>query len=166
MMRQLRIKSDRCLVQSIHSRCEGDYSSSNEEKQSFYPKWKTSSSEEEEHSSFIRKAFECRSARELDGYIYVGDHEKYTDGGYVYEFRGSLSDLASNVSQLHQLGWIDEKTRGIFIEISLYNPNVQLFTSVTFLTKYLSTSGISSQVRFEPINFFGEFSPRFSFLKC
>jgi hypothetical protein len=99
------------------------------------------------------KSFKYQSAKELDSYIYVGDHETYNGGGYVYEFRGSLIDLQSNVTQLHQLGWIDEKTRAIFIQISLYNPNVQLFTSATFLTEFLSTGGIYPQFRFEPMNF-------------
>jgi hypothetical protein len=154
-MRQLRIQSDRCLVQTIHSTCEDDYNLSNEEKRLFYPKWKTSSEEVEQYSSSIMKAFKYQSGKELDSYIYYGDHESYSGGGYVYEFRGSLSDLQSNISQLYQLGWIDEKTRGIFIQINLYNPNVQLFTSVIFLTEFLSTGGIYPQLRIEPMNFFG-----------
>jgi polycystin 1L2 len=152
-MRQLRIKSDLCVSQTIRSICQDDYSLLNEEKRSFQPKWKISS--EEEYSSSILKAFKYQSHEELDSYIYIGDHETYSGGGYVYEFRGSLSDLRSNISQLHQLGWIDEKTRAIFIQISLYNPNVQLFTSMTFLIEFLSTGGIYPQFRFEPMNFYG-----------
>ena len=45
--------------------------------------------------------------------------------------------------------------RAIIIQLSLYNPNVQLFTSVTFLSEFLSTGGIDSQSRFEPLNFYG-----------
>jgi hypothetical protein len=63
-MRQLRIKSHLYLVQTVHSTCEGDYSSSNEEKESLYPKWKTSF--EEEYSPSIMKSFKYQSAKELD----------------------------------------------------------------------------------------------------
>jgi hypothetical protein len=154
-MRQLRVKSALCQSQTIRSICQGDYNLFNEEKRSFQPKWKTSSEEEEEYSSTIMKAFKYQSEKELDSYIYVGEHETYNGGGYVYEFRGSLSDLQSNVFKLHELGWIDEKTRGIFLQISLYNPNVELFTSVTFLIEFLSTGGISPQLRIEPMNFYG-----------
>ena len=156
-MRQLRVKSRFCHSQTIRSICQDDYSFSNEEKQSFRPKWlsQSSSQEEEEYSSSIEKAFRYQSADQLDTYLYIGEHETYSGGGYVYEFRGSLSDLRRNVSELHQLGWIDEKTRAIFLQISLYNPNVQLFTSIAFLIEFLSTGGIHPQSRFEPMDFYG-----------
>ena len=68
----------------------------------------------------------------------------------IYEFRGRLF-------KLHQLKWIDNRTRAIIIQLNLYNPNVELFTSINFLIEFLSTGGINSQVRFEPMNFYGKF---------
>ncbi|CAF4356149.1 unnamed protein product, partial [Adineta steineri] len=70
------------------------------------------------------------------------------------EFRGRLSDIKSNLSLLHQLQWIDSKTRAVIIQLTLYNPNVALYTSVTFLLEFLSASGISPSARFEPLNFY------------
>ncbi|CAF4334284.1 unnamed protein product, partial [Adineta steineri] len=70
------------------------------------------------------------------------------------EFRGRLVDLQSNLSTLHQLGWIDDKTRAVIIQLTLYNPNVQLFTSVTFLAEFLSSSGVYPTAHFEPFNFY------------
>ena len=96
-------------------------------------------------------------SKDLDTYIYVGDHGSYGGGGYVYEFRGRLSDLQSNLSQLHQLEWIDSQTRAVIIQLTLYNPNVQLFTSLTFLAEFLSSSGVYPTSRFEPMNFYGNF---------
>lgn len=154
VMRQLRIKSDVCPVPSLRSRCTQDYSLFNEEKGSFSPGWMNASAEE--HSSSIRRAFKYKSSDELDSYVCVGDHGKYSGGGYVYEFRGRLADLQSNLSELHRLGWVDGQTRAIIIQLSLYNPNVQLFTSVTFLIESLSTGGLSAQSRFEPLNFYGK----------
>jgi len=85
----------------------------------------------------------------------VGNHATYGSGGYVYQFRGRVSNLESNLSQLHQLGWIDDKTRAVIIQCTLYNPNVQMFTSVTLLVEFLSTGGIIPTARFEPIHFHG-----------
>ncbi len=148
------LKSDLCSSQLILSICENDYSFSNEEKSSFQPGWLNETTREEEYSSSILKAFEYETSDELDTYVYIGEFERYSGGGYVYQFRGSLSDLQSNISELHQLGWIDEKTRAIFIELTLYNPNVQLFTSIIFLLEFLSTGGVFPTARFEPINFY------------
>ncbi|CAF4343104.1 unnamed protein product [Rotaria sp. Silwood2] len=40
--------------------------------------------------------------------------------------------------------------------MSLYNPNVQLFTFVTLQTEFLSTGSIHFQSRFEPMHFYGD----------
>ncbi|CAF4053998.1 unnamed protein product, partial [Rotaria sordida] len=154
-MRQLRIKSNICSDQRIISICYNDYSLFNEEKNSFQPGWINQTlSTDEQYSSSIIKVFKYSTSKELDTYISMGEYGIYSGNGYVYEFRGRLSDLQSNLSKLHQLGWIDEQTRAIFIQLTLYNPNVQLFTSVTFLTEFLSTSSIIPTARFEPINFY------------
>ncbi|CAF4283637.1 unnamed protein product, partial [Adineta steineri] len=141
----------------IISTCINDYSLFNEEKDSFQPGWilnQTSIEEDEDYSSSILKAFTYQSSKELDTYAYVGDHGTYSGDGYVYEFRGRLSDIKSNLSLLHQLQWIDANTRAVIIQLTLYNPNVALFTSVTFLLEFLSASGVHSSARFEPLNFY------------
>jgi polycystin 1L2 len=152
-MRQLRIKSSLCSYQKIRSICLDDYSLFNEEKSSFPPGWINETIEE--YSSSIVNAFEYKSSNELNTYVYVGDYGSYSGNGYVYEFRGRLSDLESNLSQLHQLEWIDNQTRAVIIQLSLYNPNVDLFTSVILLAEFLSTGGVFTSAQFEPMNFYG-----------
>jgi hypothetical protein len=76
------------------------------------------------------------------------------DGGYIYEFRGRLSDLQNNLSLLHQFEWIDNKTEFVIIEMSLYNPNSQLFISINLLTEFLSSGGILPQSLIQPFDFY------------
>jgi polycystin 1L2 len=155
-MRQLRVKSTSCRVHNeIISECEYDYSLSNEDKDSYQPGWVNETSVT--YSSSICQAFNYSTQDELDTYVLVGDYGSYGGDGYVYEFVGRLSSLQSNLSQLHQLGWIDTQTRAVIIQLTLYNPNVQLFTSLTFLTEFLSTGGVHPTSRFEPMNFYGNF---------
>ena len=125
----------------------------NDEQSSFDPGWinKTIIN----YNSSINNAFIYKSGKELDTYIYIGDYGTYDGGGYVYEFRGRLSDLQNNLSQLHEFEWIDKKTRAVIIQCSLYNPNVQLFTSVTLLVELLSTGAIIPTAHFEPLHFHG-----------
>ena len=150
-MRQLRIKSDLCHHRTMRSICIHDYSFSNEDQDSYQPGWDNQTNGD--FSSTIIKAFEYQSGDELNTYVNLGNHGHYQGGGYVYEFRGRLSDIRSNLSMLHQLNWIDNRTRAVIIQLTLYNPNVQLFTSVTFLAEFLSVGGIIPQARFEPIDF-------------
>ncbi|CAF1236915.1 unnamed protein product [Rotaria sp. Silwood1] len=105
------------------------------------------------HSIEVCISFICKTSNQLDTYIYTGKHQTYNSGRYVYEFRGRLNYLRNNLSQLHQLNWIDSQTRAIIIQFTLYNSNSQLFISINLLTEFLSTGGIKSQSRFEPISF-------------
>jgi polycystin 1L2 len=156
IMRQLRIKSNLCESQKMRIDCYDDYNLFNEEKQSFQPGWIINQTNGI-YSSAIEQAFIYQTSDELDTYIYVGNHQTYGSDGYVYEFRGRLNDLQTNLSELHQLEWIDKQTRAIIIQFSLYNPNPQLFTSITLLTEFLSTGGVESESRFEPISFESKF---------
>lgn len=155
-MRQLRVKSCPCSDQRIISLCKNDYSLFNEEKHSYAPGWTNQTSDDIVYSSSILKAFQYKPSKELDTYIYIGEHATYGGGGYVYEFRGRLSDLKSNLSKLHELGWIDDRTRAVLIQLTLYNPNTELFTSATFLTEFLATGSITPSARFEPIDFYSK----------
>ncbi len=151
-MRQLRVKSHQCQDRQIVSiSCEDDYSFSNEEKTSFDPGWNNQTTQL--YSSSIQQAFKYQNGDELDSYITKGKHGTYGTGGYVYEFRGRLSELRNNLSELHQLEWINNQTRAVIIQFNLYNPNVQLFTSIKLLIEFLSSSGLSTESHFEPFSF-------------
>ena len=141
-MRQLRAKTKLCPDRRIISECVGDYSLFNEENESYQPGWTNDTTLNGQYSSSILKAFQYQLSKNIDTYIYVGEHGTYSGNGYVYDFRGSLSNLQSNISSLHELEWIDENTRAIIIQLTLYNPNVQLFTSVTLLAEFFTTGGV------------------------
>jgi hypothetical protein len=150
-MRQLRIKSDSCHVQiSNVTTCEYDYSFFDEERNSFIPGWENET--QIKSNSTIDQAFQYKSKNELDTYVYQG----YNGGGYVYEFRGRLADIQSNLSELHRLSWIDPQTRAIIIQISLFNPNTELFTSIIFLTEFSSAGGAYPESQIDPMNFYGK----------
>ncbi|UJR19382.1 hypothetical protein I4U23_022512 [Adineta vaga] len=134
LMKQFRIRAQICPKRmKVNSICRNDLSGSNEERRSFSPGWFDQS--KERFSPSISQSFLYRTSEK----------------GYIYEYRGSLSDLRNNLSQLHRLGWIDQQTRLIQIQMSLYNPNIQLFTFVTLQNQFLSTGSIHFQSRFEPI---------------
>ena len=157
LMRQLRVKRSAC-TNGISSTCHENYHLLNEEKRSYEPGWINETTGLAGNST-IERAFVYRRGDETDQYMYVGDHATYSSGGYLYEYRGRLVNLRGNLSELHQLNWIDSQTRAIIIQFTLYNPNVQLFTAVTLLTEFLSTGGLIPQNRFEPLSFQGEARP-------
>lgn len=136
---------------NLTTSCENDYTFSDEDTNSYLPGW-IQNTTINNFTTSITKAFQYQSGDQLDTYPYIGSLAEYGSGGYVYEFRGSLINLQSNLSELYRLNWIDGKTRAIIIQMSLYNPNIQLFTSVTLLVEVISTGQLISSSRFEPID--------------
>jgi hypothetical protein len=163
IMRQLRVKNDSCSTQ-LSPVCKNDYSFFNEEKYSFGPGWINQTAQV--YNTSIQRAFMYQTGDQLGTYMYAGDHATYDSGGYEYEYRGRLSDLQSNLSELYRLSWIDSQTRAVIIQLSLYNPNVELFTSVNFLMEFLSTGGLIPQYSFEPIYFQGSIVLLFLVMHC
>ncbi|CAF0833395.1 unnamed protein product [Rotaria sp. Silwood1] len=153
-MRQLRIKPDTCRLKStirgLIKHCYDDYSASSEERGSFLPGWTKNTTQN--YSKLITQAFIYQTSEQLDTYNYIGQHATYRSGGYVYEFRGSLSELYYDLSELHQLEWIDKQTRAVIIQMNLYNPNIPIFTSAVIILEILSSSGIFFSVRFDPLS--------------
>ena len=131
--------------------CARDYSPSNEEYHSFAPGWQSST-----NLSFTpttRNAFVHRSSSELDSSTYTANHATYGGGGFVYEFRGRLTDIRENLTLLRRLSWIDQQTRAILIQFSLYNPNTAQFTAVTLSAEFLANGGVFGHGRVEPFAF-------------
>ncbi|CAF1323346.1 unnamed protein product [Adineta steineri] len=90
-MRQLRVKSTLCQVQNgITSTCQHDYNFHNENKYSYKPGWKNSIIKN--YSSSITQSFQYSTNEDLNKYIYVGEHGRYSGNGYVYEFRSRSVD--------------------------------------------------------------------------
>ena len=141
------------FLQSIILHCYEDYKASTEENRRFYPGWSTNQTTQN-YSSSINQAFIYQTGDQLETYSYVGQYATYGSGGYVYEFR-DLSNIRNDLSQLHQLGWIDRQTRAVIIQLNLYNPSIPLFTSCTILIEILSSSGVFPSAVFEPLDFDG-----------
>lgn len=139
------------FITTTNLTCQNDYNLLHEEKHSFQPGW--ANKKDTVYSSSINTAFVYKSSDVLDTYVCIGDHGVYGSGGYVYDFRGHLTDLQGNLSQLHQLSWIDERTRAVIIQINMYTANAELFTSVTLLTEFLSTGGVFSSANIQPLSF-------------
>jgi polycystin 1L2 len=104
----------------------------------------------------IYSAFQYKGALALDGFPYTGNYSTYSGGGYVYQMRGSLGQLVGNVSMLQKLNWVNRQTRAVFIEFTLYNANIDLFSYCTILFEFLPSGNILKSFRFQPLNLLGD----------
>lgn len=54
----------------------------------------------------------------------------YGPGGYQTLLMSSQSEARSTIEALESSQWINEQTRGLLVEITVFNANTQLFTQV------------------------------------
>ncbi len=134
-----------------------DYSVFYEEKDSFAPQWQDISSLPLNSTRFsnspnVLKSFEYIKSDDLDSYAFFGKYDEYRGGGYVFKMEGPSDDLINNLTLLQSLNWIDRQTRAVFIEFSVFNPNINLFCYCNILFEILPTGNLILSSQLSPIN--------------
>jgi len=89
-----------------------------------------------ESLSRIEKAFAYQSIDDLSGLPYPGSLTTYNGGGYIADLSISPYESSLTMTELQNLMWIDKWTRGVFVEFTIYNPNVNLFAYVNYLFEF------------------------------
>ncbi|XP_071797300.1 polycystin-1-like [Asterias amurensis] len=152
-LRQLRVKPDPCQIPpdvlTLNPKCHLGYSWDNEDKGNFSVGWQpTNSSQTQPYSTEESSPWIFHDYHELNGVPHFGMLALYSGGGYVAEFGTSKSSALSMAMFLRETGWYDELTRAIFVEFSVFNGNINLFSVVTMLAETLPTGGavVSSHV--------------------
>ena len=157
IIRQLRVKHDKCssMDKLKEQACFFDYNFLNEETNNFGLSWSTYKNDNNISSQQIVRAFQYTDSLALHSSPYIGIYSTYSGGGYVYSIDTkshsfNLSQVISDLDQLQRLDWIDKQTRALFVQFSLYNPNVNLFVYSNILFEFLSTGNLLSSFRIDP----------------
>lgn len=155
-----RILSGICEVlptfQDIIPSCTGNYGWNNEDTSNYFTTWNkplVNASCSEKHIPFDSWCFSSSST--LKTFPYVGNHETYTGGGYKEDIIQDYDIAITTIRNLKRHEWIDEYTRAVFIEFTLYNPNVNLFSVVTLLFEVSSAGGFHPMSEVLSIRLYG-----------
>ena len=158
LIRQSRVVPNSCSRITGKSICYPDYGVSNYDHSDYQVAWADYSSTSScSFSEAIQNAFLYSSALSLNSQPYVGEYGSYLGGGYAFQIDTSTSNLTESqliLSQLQENNWINERTRALFIEFTVYNVNVDLFCYCTILFEVLSTGNIVISYQFDPISLF------------
>ncbi|OWF53241.1 Location of vulva defective 1 [Mizuhopecten yessoensis] len=150
-MRQLRSKKDTCRIADEIARvipeCNGEYTILNQDEGEYQVGWTPMYGNS---SDVTREEYMYTSAEELNGYPYWGQMALYAGGGYLVRLKGSSNSIKMKMEQLEREKWIDKYTRAIFVEFTVYNPGVNLFSISTLLAEFRPSNGIFPSYRFEP----------------
>jgi polycystin 1L2 len=81
----------------------------------------------------------------------------YFGGGYVFKMmkeNNSIESLLNKIRDLEKLNWIDAQTSAVFLEFTLFNPNVNLFQHCLFVFEITSGGNFISSSQLTPLNIF------------
>ncbi|KAL3309347.1 polycystic kidney disease 1-like 2, partial [Cichlidogyrus casuarinus] len=94
--------------------------------------------------------FAYNSADTLGGYPFLGIVEWYSAGGYPVNLTGTASEIQNTLDSLQNMHWIDAATRAIFLEFTVYNPNLNMFANSIGLVEFPAIGGAVVYARVEP----------------
>ena len=135
------------MITKVGTRCRPTYSFKAEEKEDFSAAWKPPSanetcSEDGDNADFC--PWQHYSSRLLSNPSVRGANSlSYAGGGFVVQWDMNDKENAINVTRdLQDNNWLDEFTAALFVEFTLYNANINLFTYVSYLLEFPSTGNI------------------------
>ncbi|XP_041361597.1 polycystic kidney disease protein 1-like 2 [Gigantopelta aegis] len=139
-LRQIRIREGSCIhFLDLKSRlnsseeCFPPYSYGAEESRSYTENWEHETTDEK-----ITK-WTYQSGSSLDTLPIMGRLDIYPGGGYILQLPRHPYKARELIEKVKKTKWIDERTRVVFVEFTLFNPNVQLFTVVVLMFEYSNT---------------------------
>ncbi|KAL3863292.1 hypothetical protein ACJMK2_005057 [Sinanodonta woodiana] len=77
-----------------------------------------------------------QSAFKLNTIPFPAEHAIYSGGGYVIDMPKDLNSQLAHLRDIKNSDWIDDRTRAIFIEFTLFNSNVNLFSVVMMIVEF------------------------------
>ena len=130
-------------VKGFFSRCVAEYDVTSEDDQAYTVGWESLiNSTELRRLTSSPGPWRYSTASDLDGYPYTGGINTYSGGGYVLELSHIYYKAVRQIKNARSELWLDQYTRSVFAEFTLYNPNSNLFCAVTFLMEALPTGGV------------------------
>ncbi|XP_058848646.1 polycystin-1-like protein 2 isoform X1 [Acipenser ruthenus] len=141
-MRQVRVQKDSCPVtRSMRSTvrdCHAPYSWDLEDMDSYGPGWNISAPR---NTSQFSSVWKYQSQGSLRAHPLWGNIALYRGGGYVAVLGTDIDNATSVLQYLIDNTWLDEYTRAIFVEFTVYNANLNLFCIVNVM---LETSAVGA----------------------
>ena len=155
ILRQIRVKPNTCRVHkavlNLTQECAQGSIYVNEDDGDYCNAWEEKTALTEHLPSCSKSEFKYTSASELNSMPYTAGIDSYGGGGYVYRIKGSSKAIREELKSLQQQRWVNNHTRAIFLEFSVYNANVNLFGIATVVAEFIPGGGIMPFWRFDPV---------------
>lgn len=135
-IRQLRVKAERCRGVLVGASCVPAWSSRTEDREMYSVAW---------------LPYEWREAPDGDPWLYTFPNVSwittlyrlsgatgtvYDSGGFIAQLYPSVKTSFGTISELASDSWQDHLTSAMFVELTLCNVNLRVFSQITLITEY------------------------------
>lgn len=126
--------------------CLDSYSEADEDQDLYCIQWKPydnskCGNELNTRTLYTADSWKYIDAHEIWGISRMGEYNTYSGGGYILKFVKNRESAFFMLGELFKYDWIDRKTRAVFLEFTLYNPNVNIFIYATLLVEFSEIGG-------------------------
>ncbi|KAH9502263.1 hypothetical protein Btru_073282, partial [Bulinus truncatus] len=151
-IRQLRIQKENCILYgAVLKDCVPSYRSGLEDTNNYCLGWgPRPCSKFEELNSVSSAAWLYKSAQDVWGLPIAGTYSIYGGGGYIVYLNINSKVANTILKELKEKLWIDQKTRAVFHEFTVYCPNINYFAFVILLAEFTETGEIIPFVNIYP----------------
>ena len=142
-------------MNTIINDCFQGYSAFNQETGSYDLNWQAisvSSATQNVSNANVYNAFKYTPSSQIDSYSYNAEVNTYFGGGYVFKMIGNLTSLSNNIAELKRHGWIDKQTAAVFVELTLFNPNINLYQYCSIVFEILTSGNFVNSAIFTPLD--------------
>lgn len=142
------------LIRYLSNGCYGLYTMHDEDTDIYQPEWisvPSNTPAENISHELCPRPWRYHSATDLKGVPMWGTTTIYSGGGYVAELGYYIPKAQEVIKELFYHNWIDRRSRGVFIELTVYNAQVNLFSVVTLLAELMPTGGVVTFRRIDTI---------------
>ncbi|XP_066271638.1 polycystin-1-like protein 2 [Branchiostoma lanceolatum] len=144
-IRQLRVSAGHCTLptkfRSAILECNVDYTPRSEEKRSFESGWQPVSTINHtlNNGSLVKSPWVYQNPS--NALSTAAEMSSYDSGGYVAELGDSYEAALETIEGQEKSNWIDRYTRAILVEFTLFNANVNFFSTLTYVVEFPNTGG-------------------------
>lgn len=122
------------MVENQIDQCNAPYSAEHEDTMSYNSSWhQLSTDPSQSHDPWLYHQDLSRR--------FWGQVTTYENGGYVMNLGIDMEDGKEKLRMLQETLWLDEQTRALFVEWSVYNANTNLFSVVSLVLEMSGTGG-------------------------
>lgn len=138
---------DTCTVnpymRTLIHHCRDEYGWSDDDAKIYLPKWEKPDPDNITELTKPKNPgpWVYQNSVKLANAPYMATMSTYKGGGYVYMFERNVERTKEKLNELKNQIWMDAHTRAIFLEFTVYNPNINLFGSMIMVIEFLSSGG-------------------------